>query len=321
MNNPQHPEIPRPRDAATVILIRETQKKPFEFFLMRRHKKQNFMGGAFVYPGGALDEGDCDAELVRHMDGISVNDAVTRLNEPETPEEKVLGLFFAAVRETFEESGVLLSDVTVNSNNPEKSRALADHLNGYRNQIHEGTLTLKDFAVRENFRYALDHLMPFARWITPEVESRRFDTRFFIARIPRHQKPEHDHIEMVESLWLTPEEAKAKNDRGEIMLMPPTLKTIEEISLFSSVDELFESVSKVKIRPILPQAFQAESGFGIKLPHDPEYAIEAYKQPFRENDPSRVVMVDGKFQIMFAHDAKAAETHGTADLKPITGGR
>ena len=319
MNNSPKPEGPQPRDAATVILVRDNRRKPFELFLMRRHKKQNFMGGAFVYPGGALDKADCDKELTQYMDGISISQAILSLNEPETPEEKVMGLFFAAVRETFEESGVLLADVTVNPSNPDESRALAEHLNGYRDRIHDGELSLKDFAVKENFRYALDHLIPLARWITPEVESRRFDTRFFIARIPRHQKPYHDDIEMVESLWLTPEEALAKNANREIMLMPPTLKTIEEISAFSSVDELFEAVSKEKIAPILPQAFQAEKGFGVMLPHDPEYVIEGYKQPPRENDPSRVVMVDGKFQTFFAHSPEAAVSSTNTTPNPITG--
>ena len=321
MNSTQNSKVPQTRDAATVILVRDSRRKPFELFLMRRHKKQNFMGGAFVYPGGALDKADCDAELIQYMDGISVAQAILSLNEPETPEEKVLGLFFAAVRETFEESGVLLADVTVNPTNPEKSRALADHLNGYRHQIHDGNLSLKDFAVKENFRYALDHLMPLARWITPEVESRRFDTRFFIARIPRHQNPYHDDIEMVESLWLTPEEALAKNAAGEIMLMPPTLKTIEEISAFSSVDELFASISRGKIAPILPQAFQAKSGFGVMLPHDPEYAIEGYKQPPREKDPSRVVMVDGRFQTFYAHSPEAAVSSTNTVPNPITGSK
>lgn len=83
------------------------------------------------------------------------------------------------------------------------------------------------------------------------------------------------------------------------MLMPPTLKTIEELSGFSSIDQVFEAAANKTILPILPQSYITESGFAIKLPHDPEYTIDAYKQPFRKDDPSRVVMIDGRFRTMF----------------------
>lgn len=308
-------EIAAPKDAATVILVREKNKKPFELYLMRRHRKQSFMGGAYVFPGGALDAADCDADLTQHMKGISLEDAVNQLNESDTPQEKVLGLYFTAVRETFEEAGVLLADIeddAINGN-------FTDHFNGYREQIHDGKLSLKEFAARENILYAMDLLIPYSRWITPEVESKRFDTRFFLAKKPKNQNPEHDRIELVDSLWITPEEALEKNARKEIMLMPPTLKTIEELSSYSSIDELFDFVSASKVEPILPQAFQAETGFGVMLPHDPEYVIEAYKQPPREDDPSRVVNVGGKFQTFFPNSPEAALPNRTTDLNPFTG--
>ena len=282
---------------------------------MRRHRKQSFMGGAFVYPGGALDPADCDTALTHHMKGISTEDAILRLNESETNQDTVLGLYFAAVRETFEESGVLLADL----NGDYTGQKFAKKFNGYREKIHNGTITLKDVAIKENIQFALDLLMPFARWITPEVETKRFDTRFFLARKPKNQNPEHDRIELVESLWLTPEEALEKNFNREITLMPPTLKTIEELSVYPSIDDVFADVSTKKVETILPMAFQSETGFGVMLPHDPEYAIEAYKQPPRENDPSRVVMVDGKFQTRFAHSPEAAVSDKETILNPITG--
>ena len=147
------------KDAATVILVREEDEKPFEVFLMQRHKKQSFMGGAFVFPGGALDAADCDDALMQHMTGVFIEDAVNRLNESETPRDKAMGLYFTAVRETFEESGILLADLDVDT-----SRNFAGRFNGYREEIHDGVLTLKDLAVKENIRYALNLLMPYARW-------------------------------------------------------------------------------------------------------------------------------------------------------------
>jgi 8-oxo-dGTP pyrophosphatase MutT (NUDIX family) len=283
------------KDAATVILVREEDEKPFEVFLVQRHKKQSFMGGAFVFPGGALDPADCDDALMQHMTGVSIEDAVNRLNESETPRDKAMGLYFTAVRETFEESGILLADLDVDT-----SHNFAGRFSGYREEIHDGVLTLKDLAVKENIQYALNLLMPYARWITPKFESKRFDTRFFLARKPKHQNAEHDHKELVESLWMTPEKALEKNFNQEIMLMPPTLKIIEELTAYISIDDLFVFASGKKVGPILPQLFQSETAFGIMLPHDPEYTIKAYKQTLRKNEPSRVLMVDGRFKTMFA---------------------
>jgi 8-oxo-dGTP pyrophosphatase MutT (NUDIX family) len=292
MNNPANPNIPQPRNAATVILLRENGRQPFEFFLMRRHRNQSFMGGAFVFPGGALDAADCDPGLEKYVKNGSAQKIVARLNEHLTQKETSLGLFFAAVRETFEEAGVLLADLLPDQN-------LAQRCTSYRKALHSGSLSLKALADSENIFFALDDLMPYSRWITPEIEGKRFDTRFFVARMPKHQKSEHDHVELVDSLWITPEEALKKQVDHEILLMPPTLKTIEELASYDSIDALYLSLSGRKILPILPQAFETESGFGVKLPHDPEYTIEEYKQPHREDDPSRVVMIEGRFKTMF----------------------
>jgi 8-oxo-dGTP pyrophosphatase MutT (NUDIX family) len=292
MNSSMNPKIPQPRDAATVILLRENSQPPFELFLMRRHRNQSFMGGAFVFPGGALDASDCDPGLADFVKNGSAEKIVARLNEPLTSRETSLGLFFAAVRETFEEAGVLLAE-------PFPDQNTSQRLTPYRKSLHSGSLTLKDLAGSENIFFDLDDLMPYSRWITPEIESKRFDTRFFVARMPKNQKSKHDDVELVESLWITPQEALKKQIDHEILLMPPTLKTIEELSAFESIDQFYSTLRNRKILPILPQAFETESGFGVKLPHDPEYTLEEYKQPARENDPSRVVMVDGRFKTMF----------------------
>jgi 8-oxo-dGTP pyrophosphatase MutT (NUDIX family) len=299
MNDTQKPNVAVPRDAATVILLKENKKKPFELFLMRRHKKQSFMGGAYVFPGGALDEADCDPVLSTYIEDLCAEDAVSCLNEPDTEKEKAIGLFLAAVRETFEEAGVLLADFTKDTGGENGGTHYENDISVYRKKVHDGELTLTDIARKVSVRYTLRLLMPYARWITPEVEKKRFDTRFFIARMPEHQRSEHDSVELVESLWVTPEEALKKHTDDEIMLMPPTLKTIEELNGFSSIDEVFKAVAEKTILPILPQFYTTEEGFAIKLPHDPEYSIDEYKQPFRKDDPSRVVLIDGRFRTMF----------------------
>ena len=283
-------------DAATVILVRESKNGQYEIFLMRRHRDQAFMGGAFVFPGGRLDEADCNPELISYTKDMNYSQARKKLQEPDLPDDKSLGLYFAALRETFEEAGVLLaydkSGEIITLSDGKRSDSFSD----YRIKLHENEISLIDFAEREDIIIALDYLTPYSHWITPEIESKRFDTRFFLALMPSGQTPIHDAIEMTESLWISPSQALKKQQNEEIILMPPTLKTIEELDNFDSAKELFSYAGSVNIYTILPQAFNTSDSFGVKLPNDPEYTIAEYKQPVNPGEPSRIVMKDGRWR-------------------------
>ena len=280
----------RPLDSATVILTRESSQGQFKVFLMRRHRDQDFMGGAFVFPGGKLDEADCDLDLVPHTRGFTGAKAKRCLQAPDLPEEKALGLFFAALRETFEESGILLAYDASGQIIDLAEGETAGRFAGYRLQIYNHRLSLRELAEQERLAFAPDLLTPYSHWITPEIESKRFSTRFFLARQPPEQIPFHDTIEMTKSQWLTPSTAIERQKEGQILLMPPTLKTLEELNEFDSLDDLFLATRSREIRTILPEAFMTDDGFGVRLPHDPEYKIEAYKQPPRPEETSRIVM-------------------------------
>lgn len=286
-----------PLDAATVILVRETPAEtPFELLLMRRHAKQSFMGKAFVYPGGQLDPADCNPGLAAFTSGITVEDVKQRLNEPDLPNEKALGLLFAAVRETFEESGVLLACSTSGKDVDFNDQKIQERFAEYRTLIHQQEMTLEDLAVKEGLFFKLNDLIPFAHWVTPEAERKRFDTRFFLARMPFGQEPVHDSMEMTETLWTTPEKAFSKHTAGEILLMPPTLKTLEEMACRSSVAELLSWASSTTIQTIMPQISSDGESIIIKFPHDPEYTIAELKQAHRPNEISRIVLQDGRFK-------------------------
>lgn len=282
--------VKRPLDSATVILTRESSQGQFKVFLMRRHRDQNFMGGAFVFPGGRLDEADCDLDLVPHTRGFTGAEAQRRLQEPDLPEEKALGLFFAALRETFEESGILLAYDASGQIIDLAEGETAGRFAGYRLQIHDHRLSLREMAEQEHLTFAPDLLTPYSHWITPEIESKRFSTRFFLARQPLEQIPFHDTMEMTKSQWLSPSTAMERQKEGQILLMPPTLKTLEELNEFDSLDDLFLAARSREIRTVLPEAFITDEGFGVRLPHDPKYKIEAYKQPPRPQETSRIVM-------------------------------
>jgi 8-oxo-dGTP pyrophosphatase MutT (NUDIX family) len=282
-----------PRDAATVILLRDRVEGPYEVFLMRRGRNQAFMGGAYVFPGGRLDDADADPELAACLGGFCAADAKRLLQEADLPKATALGLFVAAIRETFEEAGVLLArDVRgglVDLSAPET----ADRFAAYRLELHENRMTLMDLARCEGLLYAPDLLTPYAHWITPEIETRRFDTRFFLARLPEGQVPVHDRMELTESRWLTPAFALTEHAAGRIVLMPPTLKTMEELLTFSNPGQLFAAARSQRIDVIRPEAFRTADGFGIRLPHDSEYSLAAGEQPPHPGGSTRIVMEEG----------------------------
>ena len=285
--------VKMPRDAATVILLRDRSGGPYEVFLMRRHTNQAFMGGAYVFPGGRLDDADQDPGLADCTGRLSATEARRLLQEPHLPGGAALGLFLAAIRETFEEAGVLLARDTAGRLLDMADPETADRFAAYRLELHEERITLMDLGRRESLCYAPDLLIPYSHWITPEFEPRRFDTRFFLARLPEGQVALHDRMELTESCWVTPAFALAEHAAGRIVLMPPTLKTIEELGAFSSTEPLFAAARLQRISTIFPEAFRTADSFGVLLPHDPQYTLAAFKQPTRPGETSRIVMQDG----------------------------
>ncbi|MCK9230370.1 MAG: hypothetical protein M0Q23_07735 [Syntrophales bacterium] len=286
--------LPALRNAATVILTRDRDDGSCEIFFMRRHHSQAFMSGAFVFPGGRLDGEDCHPALRRHIKGTGRENLSHRLQEPALPESIARGLHLAAIREMFEEAGVLLAADSSGSILDFRDVECNRRFTAYRDALHREEITLLDIAGRENIRFLPSLLLPYAHWMTPEVEPKRFDTRFFIARLPAGQHPSHDGNELTASAWMTPAQALSDHGASRIVLMPPTLKTVEELKAFKTTDELLQAVSRHTILPILPQAFETEDGgFGVKLPFDPEYSIDAYKLPIRPSEPSRIVCRNG----------------------------
>ena len=177
------------RNAATVILLQDGPDETPEIFLIRRHPKQSFMGDAFVFPGGAIDTGDADAGLASYITGPDPSTAAARLQEQALPASLCQAIYLGAIRETFEEAGILLAydanGQPLRLDSPDLSARYA----AARIDIYRKKQTMKDLALREKIRYGFDLLIPYARWITPVVEKKRFDTRFFLARSPVGRKP------------------------------------------------------------------------------------------------------------------------------------
>jgi 8-oxo-dGTP pyrophosphatase MutT (NUDIX family) len=286
------------KDAATVILIRPSKDGDWEIFLARRHQKQTFMAGAYVFPGGQLEETDNNPQLKNYIKTADVFDPCRLLQDSSLPGEKALGFFIAAIRETFEEAGILLGGKTTGNFVSFHDEKVLKRFNDYRHQLNASQITLAEIAQKEKISFFPDALIPYAHWITPEFEKKRFSTRFFLAKLPPNQTPVADAIELTKSLWVTPQEALEMHREQKIILMPPTFKTIEELSAFRDIDELFSAAKTKIIYPILPQL----AGNILKLPHDPEYSIEDYKRPPKLDESSRILAENGVWKTAFYKD-------------------
>jgi 8-oxo-dGTP pyrophosphatase MutT (NUDIX family) len=199
------------RRAATVLVLRDSSAGP-EVLMVRRHDAASFMGGAYVFPGGALDDADLEVQ------------------------GEALAFHVAAARELFEEAGLLLAR---DQRGQILSIATSDdreRFSAYRRDLHHHRQPLRVIVEKEHLQLALDALVPFAHWVTPSIDKRRFDTQFFVAPAPPDQTPVHDETETSEIAWMRPAVALEAARRNAMVLPPPTWVTLAELEPFESVD-------------------------------------------------------------------------------------
>ena len=247
-----------------MLVLRDGEIGP-EVFMVRRHEDTAFMGGAHVFPGGRVDAADREAADPRWCDGIA--DAAARLCE--LPPADAIAYHVAAVRELFEEAGVLLArgedgHFVSFAGAADRARFTQD-----RRDVYGGGLSLRDIVEREGLRLALDALVPFAHWVTPPMDVRQFDTRFFVTRVPADQAPAHDDTETTHGVWITAADAIARCRADEIILPPPTWTTLREIERFGTVDEVLAWTRQLRIVRREPM-FLVQAGVKLLLlPGDP----------------------------------------------------
>lgn len=291
------------RDAASIILLRERSEPDasgctYEVLLQRRHGAASFMAGAFVFPGGALDLCDLDEALGPHLvPGHAA--CADRLEDtpgaPLAPGAR-LGLCVAGCRELFEEAGILLarrpSGAWLDLSDAETHRAY----HRLRERLNDGALGLTEVLSAEGLRLDPGALVYWAHWITPSLEPKRFDARFFLARLPEGQRPLEDQREATEQAWMSPQSALDASERGELVLPPPTLRNLEDLRASPTLDALFERARRRTIAPILPKMTLVEERITILLPWDPLYvgaegrALELGSPHPMAQGPSRIVL-------------------------------
>ena len=261
-----------PKNAATVILLRDDERQGFDVFLLQRHEKSSFMGGNYVYPGGRVDRNDGAIDLYSLSKGMTLEEAQQNLGGTFSPGES-FAHWTAAIRELFEEAGVLLAYDQKENPFQLASREEREKFLRYRESLQKGRISIGEMARKENLLLALDQLHYYAHWITPEARPERFDTRFFLARYPSGQEASHDQKETTAGVWITPKKALEENLKGDVILSPPTLKTLEDLSRFKTIEEIFHSLKKDDIRPILPILTKISDTILIIFPWDPEYDV------------------------------------------------
>jgi 8-oxo-dGTP pyrophosphatase MutT (NUDIX family) len=250
------------RPAATVLLVRDSADGP-EVLLLRRHKRSGFAAGAWVFPGGVVDGGDGDLALVERMDGPTPMQWAERLGLSDPAE--AVSFVTAAVREAFEETGILLARVADDATNPGAAR---EGLEIARRALLAEVVDLRQIIVTRSLRISGGDLLYVAHWITPEPEPRRYDTRFFLARVGPDAVCTPHEAEMTESVWLTARGAVHFFENGSLKMLPPTVHTLRRLAGFGSVDEIFAALADAPVPAIMPVMRVREDGVAIVLPNE-----------------------------------------------------
>jgi 8-oxo-dGTP pyrophosphatase MutT (NUDIX family) len=255
------------RDAATVVLLRDAARGGVEAYLLRRVTSMVFAAGMHVFPGGAVDARDADADIA--WSGPPPEEWCRPLSADAT---LVRTLVCAAVRETFEESGVLLAG------RPPAGGGMVADTTGEdwerdRLALLDRSLAMGELLQRRELVLHSALLRPWAHWITPDFETRRYDTRFFVAALPDGQRTRDVGGEADRVVWLRPDEALRRHERGELAMLPPTLATLGELAGYPSVAAVLGDAPQRRIRRLLPATVISDDEVQVLLPGDPGYPV------------------------------------------------
>ena len=253
----------QPQPAATVTLVRDAPRG-LEVLMLQRSHSLKFMPGVYVFPGGALDAADSSPEIQAMCAGLEDEAASRALGV----ERGGIAYWVAAIREAFEEAGILLaydasgSMVSLHGDAAERYRA-------HRSSLDERRGDFGAIVRDEGLRLAVDRLTYFGHWITPVSAPRRYDTRFFLAVAPERQEARHDNYETIAHVWMRPQEALDLCARETLNMRFPTIKTLEQFTRCATAAELVAVLSSTRVvRPLLPR--MTRDGRTL-LPNDPGY--------------------------------------------------
>ena len=259
-------EVVTPRPASTVLLLRDSAaRREVEVFMMVRHYEIDFASGALVFPGGSVDKND--REIIARPELYSGGEGL---------DADALSFRVAAIRETFEESGILLA-------RPKGSTTLLDAARAseieaaHRAALCEGKINFLNVLADNGLWLALDELTPYAHWITPEGMPKRFDTWFFLAAAPPDQLGAHDGRESTDSIWVSPREALQGGESGRFKLPFPTTRNLIKLGKQSSVGSVLDDASGKPIVAVTPVMTRTATGRQLRIPREAGYDGEVFE--------------------------------------------
>ena len=254
-----------PRPASTILLLRDGPHSEIEVFMMVRHYEIDFNSGALVFPGGSIETGDqeiiADPALYSGGEGL---------------EASALSFRIAAIRETFEESGILLARPAGSKSLVDARRAAAIEASS-RAALSEGKTTFLKVLSDNGMLLALDELVPYAHWITPEGMPKRFDTWFFLAAAPPEQVGAHDGKESTDSIWLSPREALAGSESGRFKLPFPTTRNLIKLGKQPNVKTALDDIRGKPIIAVMPVMTRLNGGRQLRIPAEAGYDGELFE--------------------------------------------
>jgi 8-oxo-dGTP pyrophosphatase MutT (NUDIX family) len=260
-------EAVAPRPASTILLLRDSTvtRGEIEVFMMVRHYEIDFSSGALVFPGGSVDKGDQE---------IIANPAL--YSGGEGLDASALSFRIAAIRETFEESGILLARIS-GSNTLVDARRAGEIEAAHRSALCEGKTTFSKILADNGLLLAFDELVPYAHWITPEGMPKRFDTWFFLAAAPPEQAGAHDGRESTDSIWLSPREALAGGESGRFKLPFPTTRNLIKLGRQPSVRAALDDIRGKPVVTVLPVMTKLNGGRQLRIPREAGYDGEVFE--------------------------------------------
>lgn len=269
-----------PVDAASVLLLRDSDDG-LQVLLLRRAQASQVLGGAYVFPGGKVDAADHGPQALHSLSETPAQ-LHQRLHEAELPPERAAGLFMAALREAFEECGVLAGQDEGGSALAAQLRAQVGQ-HGWHQSLHQQGQPLRTEA-----------LLPWSRWITPRqpaVTNKRFDTRFFLTRIDADQHASHDNFETTDSVWLTPLQALSRYAAGEIDLVAPQIMSLYQLKAHSTVDAALDEARQRPPALVEPHPFVEDGQRILTYPGDARHPVPQRAM----RGPTRLQLLQGRF--------------------------
>lgn len=250
------------KPAATILLLRDGPAG-LEVFMVVRHHEIDFAAGALVFPGGKLAPGDREAlarEYASGLDGVDEEQAALRI---------------AALREAFEECGLLLARERGSAElvGPERQERL-DH---YRGPLDRGELGIGEMLRAEDLELACEPLVHFAHWVTPMMMPKRFDTHFFLASPPARQLARHDGRELVDSAWIRPADALAQADAGLRTIIAPTRLNLQRLGYSDSVAGALAAARAQPVVRVLPELVRTAEGPRLRIPPEAGYRVSEFE--------------------------------------------